>query len=117
MVLAVVDIAAKAFAGRYVKIVFNDTGPFGAGMNTLSGVIGILVIAAAAAAYRAAREPGLKNALVLIIAGGSTNLLERLARGGVTDFISVPGTGSFNLADIYLAAGIAYLAFQLYKKK
>ena len=44
--------------------------------------------------------------LSLIIAGGIGNLIDRIAHGFVIDFISIWKWPTFNLADIYIVAGI-----------
>jgi signal peptidase II len=51
-------------------------------------------------------------ALSLVVGGGAGNLIDRLARGGqVTDFLNLGigrlRTGIFNLADLFLMAGVA----------
>jgi len=49
----------------------------------------------------------------LIWAGGASNLMDRLARGSVVDFLNVGigpvRTGIFNIADLAVAIGIVLL--------
>jgi signal peptidase II len=45
-------------------------------------------------------------ALALLLAGGAGNYTDRLTRGYVVDFIHVPCWPIFNVADIYVTAGI-----------
>lgn len=47
-------------------------------------------------------------AWVMIIASGLSNVLERLMRGSVTDFIFI-WTGVFNLADFFIILGLLVL--------
>lgn len=54
------------------------------------------------------------NVLVIILAGGFSNLIDRLFRGFVFDFISIfPITNfpKFNFADMYITVGWICLAF------
>ncbi len=60
------------------------------------------------------REPAARRALALVIAGAIGNLGDRLANGGVTDFLVVryfPWV--FNLADLAITTGALLLAWQL----
>lgn len=51
-------------------------------------------------------QPIGKSALVLILAGALGNLIDRLTRGFVVDFIGVWSWPNFNLADAYISVGI-----------
>ena len=58
--------------------------------------------------------------LILVVAGGLSNLVDRLARGGaVTDFLIVHvgpvRTGVFNLADVAITAGALALIASFWK--
>lgn len=74
-----------------------------------------LAIVAGAAVYLV-RDHGMglakTAALGLVVGGGAGNLIDRLTRGGaVTDFLNLGigrvRTGIFNLADLFLLAGVA----------
>jgi len=57
-------------------------------------------------------------ASALILAGGISNIIERLALGGVRDFIAISlngWTGFYNFADFYIIAGIVILLFGSFK--
>lgn len=55
-------------------------------------------------------------ALVMIVSGGLSNLLDRLIYAGVTDILTI-GTLAFNLADIFIALGtISFLIITLIPK-
>lgn len=45
--------------------------------------------------------------LVMALAGATSNLLDRLARGAVVDFIALGWWPAFNLADAAIVAGVA----------
>lgn len=54
-------------------------------------------------------------ALTLVIAGAFSNLIDRVFRGFVVDYIHI-FTAVFNLADIYIVAGIVVLLFVEFRK-
>lgn len=57
--------------------------------------------------------------LMLFIAGGLSNLIDRVAIGTVIDFMNVGigplRTGIFNVADVAIMAGVALLTFDRYR--
>jgi signal peptidase II len=58
-----------------------------------------------------------RTALLLILSGAFSNLLDRLTRGCVVDFINLKIWPVFNLADIYITIGIISLAIIYIKHK
>jgi len=46
---------------------------------------------------------------VLLIAGIASNLLDRVFRGGATDYISIDHWPTFNIADIFIIIGLIVL--------
>ncbi len=66
--------------------------------------------ALAIALWRRRGRRSLETAALLLIAGGAAgNLLDRLIRGHVIDFIHVRHWPVFNLADVWLVAGAALM--------
>jgi signal peptidase II len=59
--------------------------------------------------------------LAFFVAGGASNLADRLARGTVTDFINVGvgplRTGIFNVADVAIMLGAALVAFGSFRSR
>ena len=54
--------------------------------------------------------------LILFLAGGTSNLLDRILRGKVIDFIDLTIFPVFNLADIYIIFGVLALILNLFFK-
>lgn len=52
------------------------------------------------------------KSIYLVIAGGLSNLLDRLFWGGVVDFISISPFPSFNLADMMITIGVLLIFYQ-----
>lgn len=53
-----------------------------------------------------------RPAIWLILAGAVSNLIDRLGRGGVVDYIWLPGGGVINLADVLILAGLLFLIIE-----
>jgi signal peptidase II len=58
--------------------------------------------------------------LLMFLAGGTSNLVDRIAMGRVIDFLSIGigpvRTGIFNVADVAILAGIALLLFERWRR-
>jgi len=75
---------------------------------TVGTGVGLVVFAVAAFRLRSIRLCFI--GAILFIAGGASNLVDRIARGSVVDFMNVGigsvRTGIFNVADVALMAGV-----------
>lgn len=52
-----------------------------------------------------------EKAFMLILAGGIGNLIDRILRGFVVDFISLKWVGIFNFSDMYIVFGVIIIIF------
>ena len=94
---------------------------------TVKSVIFLCALAAVAgviywALSRWKQSPGGSAALYLIALGGGSNLIDRFFRDGhVVDYLVLNlgslHTGVFNLADVAIMAGVAYLALSGFSKE
>jgi signal peptidase II len=55
------------------------------------------------------RHPVLPVALGLLIGGSTSNLIDRIRLGHVTDFLDLTYWPAFNLADSFIVVGVAIL--------
>ncbi|MGA1212781.1 MAG: signal peptidase II, partial [Solirubrobacterales bacterium] len=62
--------------------------------------------------FVASAPPGWPTAVAagLILGGALGNLVDRLTRGDVVDFVSLPAWPAFNLADVSITVGVVALA-------
>jgi signal peptidase II len=74
---------------------------------------GLFLVGALIMAFRLKWSRLAAAGLVMFIAGGISNLVDRVAIGGVIDFLNIGvgplRTGIFNVADVAIMAGIALL--------
>jgi len=79
------------------------------------GGVGLLLVAVAVMAVVNRWSGGLLIGVALMWAGGLSNLVDRILRGHVVDFINVGvgpvRSGIFNVADISIMAGVALILF------
>jgi len=104
--LIFIDQATKVFVpGGWVNSAAN-------GLFLMGGIITILLLALLFLPAWSVRLLTTNYSLLTLLAGGVSNLLDRVALGGVRDLFQM-GSLAFNLADVYVvvgAAGVLYLA-------
>jgi signal peptidase II len=81
--------------------------------------VGILAAAALAVAlYRRRGTFNVETAALLFVAGGALgNLIDRVARGYVVDFVHVQHWPVFNMADVFLVVGAGLLVVAAYRAR
>lgn len=77
----------------------------------VSSVIVLLLVGVAVAMRNNSR---LCLPMALLVAGSAGNLIDRAANGSVTDFLHFQFWPAFNLADSFIVAGVALLAYRLF---
>jgi signal peptidase II len=86
-----------------------------AGMFQFGNALFLAAAGFAAARYRWSRVA--RCGLVLFLAGGLSNLTDRIAIGSVIDFLNVGvgpvRTGIFNVADVAIMAGVAMVLWEV----
>jgi lipoprotein signal peptidase len=92
----------------------------GVAFGLLSGRITVIVVAACLAlllviVYLALEPRPIVGGVAggMLIGGSIGNLLERLTRGHVTDFLRLPHYPTFNAADIFIVVGVVLVAVSL----
>jgi signal peptidase II len=74
------------------------------GTAAMIGLLGVLL-------FRRGRSPIGRAGILLITAGAAGNVLDRIVRGHVVDFVHVPHWPVFNVADAYVTVGAVVLAW------
>jgi signal peptidase II len=88
------------------------------GFLTVGAALGLAAVAVLAFKLRCRGAPFI--GAILFLAGGVSNLIDRITRGTVVDFVNVGvgslRTGIFNLADVALMAGLALMVLGAHHK-
>jgi len=119
------DTQERSFLGDTVRLSYaENTGGFlslGADLPVERRVIvftivtGLLLVSLAAAAVQRRWEGARLLGAALIVSGGASNWIDRVAVGSVVDFMNVGigpvRTGIFNVADVAIMAGVVLLVF------
>lgn len=116
-----VDVVHGALELRYVEntdIAFNAFQRAGVGRSPLllAGLALVAIIACLTFGLTVRAWTG-RVAIALIVGGALGNLVDRLARGYVVDFIHIQGWPIFNVADIAVCVGIPLLALSLWRTR
>lgn len=54
---------------------------------------------------------------ILVLGGGASNVIDRLAYGGVIDMFVIPGFTVFNIADLALITGSAWCMYLVWRQQ
>ena len=114
----VVDQAAKFAALKFLDTTCNQGIAFGIGFGDFSLVIPAAVVVLVSYLFVKEKRVRNKYALALILGGGISNLVDRIARGCVVDFIPWPlfsQLPAFNLADAAISVGVGLLVVSYVK--
>ncbi len=107
-------LAGGVFRLRYLE---NTGAAFGLlqGRGPLLTGLALAIVGVLVVYYRTLprHELRLQLSLALILSGAAGNLLDRLRRGYVVDFIDLTVWPTFNLADAAITTGVAILAAHL----
>ncbi len=100
-------------------IVYNFNGFWGIkwGGNQQILLLVLVVAALSYLAYSFRRSSGVLTGLVVILSGAVSNLLDRMFRHGVLDFIDLKIWPAFNLADTLIVIGVAFAIFALLRDR
>ena len=121
IILIIIDQLSKLLIIAYVKApigndyfkieVVSNTG-IAFGFNNSSNITNILlslIVIALIIRFIKMQNERIDNktmvALSLMISGGISNVIDRLIRGGVIDFIKIMHFPIFNIADIFIVVG------------
>ena len=121
IILIIIDQLSKLLIMAYVKApigndyfkieVVSNTG-IAFGFNNSSNITNILlslIVIALIIRFIKMQNERIDNktmvALSLMISGGISNVIDRLIRGGVIDFIKIMHFPIFNIADIFIVVG------------
>jgi signal peptidase II len=118
LVRANVDLGSRdgVFPGIELVHVHNRGVAFGffAGGGLVLVVVGAASVAALLAFFAThSRRPLVWLPTGLLLGGAAGNLIDRLERGYVTDFIDLPAWPAFNLADLCITIGVLSLLYVL----
>ena len=115
------EIIHDLFSIKYVE---NNGSAFGiGGENLLTIIVSNFIVLGIAIKFMITQferiDECTKIMLCMVLAGGVSNLLDRIVRGYVIDYISVSSFPVFNLADIAITtgAGLLLLSYILENKK
>lgn len=107
----------------YARIIhWNNTGAAFGMLQGFSGVFTVLAILVSiiiiAYFYQVPRQDWpLRLAMVMQLGGAVGNLIDRIMRGTVTDFVSVGNFAVFNVADASISIGVAVLVIGMWIKE
>ena len=106
-------------SGAFLSLGTNLPAPLRTGLFV--GGVGLLLLAVAVVAIRQRWQGMLFAGAALLWAGGASNLIDRVMRGSVVDFINFGvgpfRTGIFNVADVAIMVGAALIILGSWKQE
>lgn len=117
-VLLCVDQVTKWYFATTEHFLCNAVGPWGLPVwnSVLIAVMFVILIGVGYVVLHSGRHD-LYIAGVFVLAGGVSNLSDRLAFGCVRDFLSLSFFPVFNLADVFLTIGTGLFVLRFLLKK
>lgn len=109
--MTLLDQVSKYLAIRTTPTVCNSQSAFSLPISNVYVTVGVLLIVAYVTFKN--RKTGYNFALALILGGGLSNLLDRIFRGCVLDFIDLKFWPSFNLADAAITIGALLILLKM----
>lgn len=117
-VIILLDQATKFLARIYnfSHVFYNQGISFGfLGDNSFTTwVILILILFALLLLFKKSKSSLVQFSLLLILAGGISNFLDRIFFGAVIDFIKIGPFPVFNLADGTITGGVILIIYDIY---
>lgn len=111
-----VDIVGDAIGFEYVE---NTGAAFGI-MTSATGTLAMLSLTIAAGGVfmlwrEHRRDPVATLAIALVVGGALGNVIDRIYRGYVVDFVAVAGFPRFNVADSAITIGVLLLIVAMFR--
>lgn len=106
-----IDQITKNFATGYFSYICNRGVAFGFGQSGL--LFSLLAVTVILWLFVREKNKWQKLFLVIILAAGISNLLDRLFFGCVRDFINISFIPTFNIADAVITLGLIFLILNM----
>ena len=110
--LVFLDQISKLLSLKFLRAVSNSGAAFGIGENIPFWLImGIFLVV-----FLLAYQDGFKPEKMILLAGGTGNIFDRLMHGKIIDWIKL-GHLWFNLADVYITIGVGWMMLAMIKER
>src|SRR3989344_8388610 len=118
LVLLVIDQLAKYFAiSRNWTISFNQGISYSIDLPKNSETyLSLVLLLILAVLYFLVKKSSDKLTIILFLAGGISNLIDRLDKGVVLDIFKLPNLFFFNFADLYITLGVLVFIYPRLKR-
>ncbi len=122
VIVLFLDQASKFIVLRYFNNIasFNSGGAFGVGRNIDGYVyisLALVVVSVFMVLFSIRNKPNLVLPFSLIMSGASSNLLDRILRSHVVDFIDPKIWPSFNIADSAIFVGAVLIVWTEFRRR